>query len=413
MGCFVTLNGMSLCYTNACGATIRCVGADVRELCREAGFSGVSVVFLFPNNREHSSGLCDSCHSVHCVFTRVMASDGRGSNHDVHQTEATARPPTLQCDPTIKPEARFGRGIADSAYLTQTRNRMKEFFQQETLSDVMLMAEGQSIPCHRLPLAAASEYFYNKVAVDNNALNYNLVEIEGVSFNALEVIVSYVYTGNIDITVENATDVIPACKMLKLTSAYDICERFMLDKVTAGNCIGLYKMAKTNEVQQLLAKTLDVMVDNFTDVVSGREFLTMSEPDVVEYIQNENLKIPNEDPVFEAIVLWVEHERQRESTFSRLITHVRLRYCTPHFLTHVVSKEPLMGSLDCQKALVAAALLQNRVTATSTDSSSEQPSTAPRKYVRGPIFVTIGGITDPGALSHLQTVGVWMQLGGD
>ncbi len=320
-----------------------------------------------------------------------MASGGPDTDLDIHQAETTA--PTLphvaMTKPTL-PEAEFGLGISDSAYRPQTWSGMGKLFQQETLSDVMLIAEGQSIPCHKFLLAAASEYFYNRIVVNNDSVNHSLIEIESISFNALKVIVSYLYTGNINITAENARDVVPACKMLQLKSAYDICINLTLGTVNPGNCIGLYKMAKTNDVQQLLAKALDMMVSNFTEVVSGREFLTMSENDVADYIQNANINIPNEDPVFEAVVFWVSHQRQgRESSFSRLITHVHLRYCSPHYITHVVSKEPLMGGHPCQKLLVAA--LVHHTAATLTDSS-KQPCTAPRKgYTRQTTLMTIGG----------------------
>ncbi len=310
---------------------------------------------------------------------------------------------TLSNRPSIKPTlpvAEFGLGITDSAYRPQTWSGMGNLFQQETLCDVMLMSEGQSIPCHKFLLAAASEYFYDRLVVDTEALNSNLLEIEGISFNALKVIVSYLYTGNINITAENARDAIPACKMLKLTSACDTCERFALETINPGNCIDLYRMASAHDIQDLAAKTLDMMVNNFTEVVSGEEFFNMSENEVVDYIQNENLKVADEDPVFEAVVSWVRHQPQeRESSFSRLITHVRLRYCSPHYLSRVVSKEPLMDNHERQKLLVAALLYQS-----SADFQSHQPpgnndySAAPRKaYAKEATLVTIGEISDPGS----------------
>ncbi len=126
---------------------------------------------------------------------------------------------TLPIKPTL-PEAEFRLGISDSAYRQQTWTGMGRLFQQEKLSDVMLMAEGQSIPCHKFLLAASSQYFHNRCVLETHMPN--LLEIEGITFTALKVIVSYLYTGNINITLENAKDVIPACKMLKITSAYHI-----------------------------------------------------------------------------------------------------------------------------------------------------------------------------------------------
>ncbi len=299
------------------------------------------------------------------------------------------------------PQAEFGLGISDSAYRPEIWNGMGKLFQQETLSDVMLMAEGQSIACHKFLLAAASEYFYDRLVVDTESLNSVLLEIEGVSFSVLKVIVSYLYTGNINISLENEMEVITACKMLKLTSASDTCEKFALETVNPGNCIQLFKMARKHDVQHLSAKALNVMVSNFTDVVSGGQFFSMPEDLVVEYIQNENLKIPNEDPVFEAVVSWIRHQPQeRESSFKRLVTHVRLRYCSTHYLTQVVRKEPLMDNNEHQKILVAALVHH---TAADFPDSSKPPRTPPRKgYKRTATLMTIGGRSDPGMIARTE-----------
>ncbi len=126
----------------------------------------------------------------------------------------------------------FGSGTSDCNYQSRVWKDMGKLFQHETLSDVMLMAEGQSIPCHKFLLAAASEYFYNKLVAASDAVDHSLLEIENISFQTLKVIVSYIYTGNINITVENAEDVISLCKTLKLNSAYDTCEAFLKEQAS-------------------------------------------------------------------------------------------------------------------------------------------------------------------------------------
>ncbi len=122
---------------------------------------------------------------------------------------------------------------------------------------------------------------------------------------------------------------------------------------------------------------------------------------MVDYIQNENLKIPTEDPVFEAVVSWVNHQpHERESSFSRLMAHVRLRNCSPHYLTQVVSKEPLMDNHECQKILVSALVHH---TAAAFPDSSNQPSAAPRRgYTRNATLLVIGGNSDPGNVTRTE-----------
>ncbi len=313
-----------------------------------------------------------------------MASFGGDKNN---QGTAISLTPT-------KPEAEFGLGICDATYRLQTWNGMGKLFQKEALSDVMLMAEGQTIRCHKFLLGAASEYFFNRLVVETGTVNSNVLEIKGIAFSTLKVIVSYLYTGNINVTKENAKAVLPCCKMLNLTSACATCEGFALEMINPGNCIGLYQMGTAHDFQYLSAKALHVMENNFFEVVAGREFLTMSETGVAEYIQNRNLKIPNENPVFEAVKSWVRHQPQsRESSFPRLIAHVRLRYCSPQYLTQVVSKEPLMNNPAYQKILGTASL---HPTDADLLDCSMQTSTAIRKgYTSTNTLIAIGGASGP------------------
>ncbi len=114
-------------------------------------------------------------------------------------------------------------------------------------------------------------------------------------------------------------------------------------------------MATRNDVVELREKATEIMMNNFKEVVAGPEFLDMSTDEVEEYIQNENLRIPNEDPVYDAVISWIRHQpEERESYFSQIVKSVRLRYCSTYCLKYTVPEEPLMGTVEQQKLLVSA-----------------------------------------------------------
>ncbi len=298
------------------------------------------------------------------------------------------------------PEEEFGMGTVDSAYPPQVWRDMGKLFQLETLSDVMLMAEGQSIPCHKFLLAAASEYFYDRLVVASNAVDHNLLEIEGISFQTLKVIVSYIYTGNINVTVENGGGLIPACKMLKLHSAYDTCASYIMEKISPANCVGLYKVATANEFQKMKDKAWEVMVKNFKEVVSGPEFQSMSADDVEEYIKNDGLRVANEDPVYDAVISWIRHNPdERRIFFSKLIKNVRFRFCSAYYLKYLAGKETLMETVSCQKMLLSALKHQDagRFCWDNAEAECVDCRVLPREgYQRQLDMIIIGGVSDPG-----------------
>ncbi len=300
----------------------------------------------------------------------------------------------------IIPEDEFGSGTLDSAYQPMVWRDMGKMFQQEILSDVMLMAEGQSIPCHKLLLASASEYFYNKLVAASNASAHNLLEIEGISFKTLKVIVSYIYTGHVNITVENAGHVIPACKNLKLNSAYATCVSYLMDKITPANSIGLHNVATINEVPQLQKRAKEVMVNDFKEVVSGPQFQNMSAHDVEEYIQNEGLRIPNEDPVYDAVISWIRYQPDERSLhFSQLIKDIRFRFCSTYCVRYVALKEPLMETAEYQQVLLSALKHQtdDGFCLDKVRSECKDCNVLPRQgYQCKPTMHIIGGVSDPG-----------------
>ena len=312
------------------------------------------------------------------------------------------------------PKDEFGCGTLDSAYSPQMWRDMGKLFQQETLSDVMLMAEGQSIPCHKFHLAVASEYFYDRLAVASDAVNHNLMEIEGISFHTLKIIVSYLYTGNINITVENAGDVIPACKILKLNSAFATCEAFLLENISPQNCIGLHRVASESNIQALREKTRDVMLNDFKEVVSGPEFQEMSLAGIEEYIKSQDLNIPNEDPVCDAVLSWIKfHPDERSRHFHQLVKSVRFRFCSIYYLKYILPKEPLLETVENQKRLLSALKHQSSdgFCWDKVHSECQECSISPRKcYGSKASMMIIGGCSDPGDVTRTEC---WQLSGKD
>ncbi len=300
-----------------------------------------------------------------------------------------------QAEQSVKlviPEEEFGSGVSDSIYQPLVFKEMGKLFQYERLSDIMLMAEGQSIPCHKFLLASASEYFYRKLVREGESLNNNLLEVENISFPTLKLIVSYLYTGRINIAAENAKELILACEILMLRSLLNTCEKYIQDQglVNPVNCIGFYNMATgLHNTTCLKEIACNIMISKFKEVVTGPEFKAMTEEEVIKYIQREELKLPNEDPVYNAVATWVRHDLEnRKSCFPKLIQHVRLRYCSASHLHDIVSKDELMGNLECQK-LLSSALMNPGLGFTSE-------STAARSGYEDPFtLIVFGGVPDP------------------
>ena len=90
----------------------------------------------------------------------------------------------------------------------------------------MLAAEGQSIPCHRILLAAASKFFYDTFVLNAETLEHNVLDIENVDFENLTLIVSFIC--HIDLEPEKCLKLLPASISLMLPELAGMCQDFLV-----------------------------------------------------------------------------------------------------------------------------------------------------------------------------------------
>ncbi len=261
--------------------------------------------------------------------------------------------PGYQCTPSYS--------TPGEPYRSRVWEDLRELFQQDHLTDVMLAAEGQSIPCHKVLLAAACKFFHDKFIAHPDSLEHNILNMDDIDFDTLTSIVSFIYGGKIELTMEKTQKLIPASMSLMLPELIDECKRFLeeLTKTDTSGCIAVYRVAKANSLEDTAQAAWQVMLEKFQEVTATAAFKEMSETEVKEYIKDKNLNVANDNPVFEALVSWVRHDMYtRKDKFERLLENVNLLHCSLKYLGDVVMEEPLVKTVTCFQH-VAKALHQH------------------------------------------------------
>ncbi len=302
-------------------------------------------------SQARNSQYCSKCNVLLSVYlphgysTNIMATGGL-------TTALPAADGATTTDSDASPEAPWS-STAGAEYKARIWEDFQDLFQEDHLTDVILIADGKSIPCHRVLLAAASKFFRDMfVASSTNPrpLESNLIYIEGVDFDILRAIVSFVYNGSVELTVENTELLIPASVSLLLPELTKLCKDFLHYKVDhdTSACIDIHRIAKTNGLTDITDKARQVMLEKFQYVSQVEAFKEMCLTDLLEYIGDERLNVRNENSVFEAAVIWVRHDlKNRKFRFESLLEKVELSCCSQLFLEDVVRKEPLMHTGKC------------------------------------------------------------------
>ena len=85
------------------------------------------------------------------------------------------------------------------------------------------------------------------------------------------------------------------------------------------------------------------MLAEFKTVAFSGQFKDLSCSELVEHIKNDDIHVEDEDLVFEFVMEWVRHDlNDRRSSFGTFLEHIRLPYCTSHYLQHTRDMDDLL-----------------------------------------------------------------------
>ena len=281
----------------------------------------------------------------------------------------------------------------DEVYNKSFLSKLLSLRNQGLYTDVVVKAGPREIACHKVVLSAASPFFN---AMFNSGLEEStsgVVQLRNTGPDTLETIMNYMYTSQVKVTVENVQNLVQVCDQFEFDGLKKACEKFMLKQVHPSNCIGLYKFSQLYSMSLLQDGARHTMLGMFKEVVNSREFMELPEEGLIEYLSDNNLGVPNEDPVFEAMVKWVVHKpEERGDTFERILQHCRLPFASSVFLCHVVSKEPMVKQSEKCMGILDEARTYHMLPECRNELASSR--TVPRKgFLVQQRLVAVGGLT--------------------
>ncbi|NWR07879.1 KLH12 protein, partial [Paradoxornis webbianus] len=214
-------------------------------------------------------------------------------------------------------------------------NAMNALRKSNTLCDVTLRVEHKDFPAHRIVLAACSDYFCAMFTSELSEKDKPCVDIQGLTASTMEILLDFVYTETVHVTVENVQELLPAACLLQLKGvARGELLMYSLKVVFSHATIPLIKrLLEKEHVRQW-----------------GRTQLQLGS--AVEKAERcaSCLQVDSEEPVFEAVINWVKHsKKEREASLPELLQYVRMPLLTPRYITDVIDTEPFIRcSLQCR-----------------------------------------------------------------
>ena len=165
-----------------------------------------------------------------------------------------------------------------------------------------------------------------------------------VRASTFSTILTYMYTGKIDINCENAQYLFEAASMFVMEELKLRCGEFLAKELHVSNCIGMYSFTTFHHCPELEQAAGRFCIQHFKDVIHDETLMRLESMDLAKLLQSDELNVDDEKKVAYIIVNWIAHNHPKEPS-AELLLCLRLPLLQKDFIKRVLcSNQILMGS---------------------------------------------------------------------
>lgn len=238
----------------------------------------------------------------------------------------------LNATGVVPPPSSLGGSSCSEAHRYQCKSYANKLLQNlctlwhsQHFTDVELTAEGYVVKAHRAVLSAGSAYFHAMFTGGLAEENQASVEIKAIAPTTLVHLIAFIYTGDIEITVENVQELMVAADMLEITDVVHVCSNFLKKELHPSNAIGIYRFAEAHHLVEMQEAANEFISSQFAEVVNEDEFLDMPRSILITFLKSEYLRIDSEFQIFSAAIRWISQDiTTRRRYVFEILNQVRL-----------------------------------------------------------------------------------------
>ncbi|XP_056407935.1 kelch-like protein 23 [Hyla sarda] len=210
----------------------------------------------------------------------------------------------------------------------------------DEMNEIILEVDGQLFHVEKSVLAAESNYFQIMFYGGFKESTLRKIQLKGVSKECFQTLLDFVKNGSMELNQENVTDILEAANFLDLRQAKKICIAFLAQELKVSNCLGMMSYSEQYGYKDLYKAAVNVAITHFSELMNDYkdEFSQVDQKTLEVLLQTDDLYVPTEDLVFDAVMKWVMMETIREKNFKELVALVRPAFLSLTFLNVLVKR---------------------------------------------------------------------------
>ena len=128
-------------------------------------------------------------------------------------------------------------------------------------------------------------------------------------------VIEYAYTGCVEISVDNAQEMLAAANLFQYPNIVKACCDFLRQHLQPSNCLGIEHFAHLHDCFVLETDAHKFTLDNFSSVVEQDEFLDLSLPSLLSYLASDLIDVRTEETVYVAAMNWIRQNTESRSLY--------------------------------------------------------------------------------------------------
>ena len=216
--------------------------------------------------------------------------------------------------------------------------------------DLYFYVEEQYIPAHKVAVASYSQFLADLLCKYPKG-EVVCVDMHDFAKGTVMLVLTFVYTTDIDISDNNVEDVLACSLELGIEILTQLCKTH-LSRYDATNMKSFFKIARRFELNELMLELKPQVYQTLQDVVEDTNFEEITSDELVIMITSSEYR-KTELEIFQAIVAWIDMDRKNRMQFARkLLEHVRFSAMTPDVMAaQVETHTHIFDPQSCYKLL--------------------------------------------------------------
>ena len=292
-----------------------------------------------------------SSHTVTCYIavTRFMAGFIQKSRQFVHVNNAVSLIFTgylswlFSVDMSSTSDS-HGHRTVDNKFKASILRALNAMRQENSFCNVILRVKGTiNFSAHRCVLSASSSYFKALFSDDFLEKQSGLVELKEISASTTEKILEFIYTGEVEIDLASAQDLVMAADYLNIPALKLNASAVLETSINVSNCFSLQQFSAKYDCVRLKESCAFFIDQNFSQVAKSEGFGALSFESLINLFRRDELNVVNENEVLHSAISWVKHDLDaREKLLLDVLKHVRFAHIPKSHLIDIVNSETLL-----------------------------------------------------------------------